>query len=87
MARASAYEVSTRPKAPSIAVTMTATFIDAAPRPPMIFAFVAGRPVTCAPMSSDQYGRTVSTCAVGGVDLGEWLIGQGLALELAALFP
>jgi len=44
-------------------------------------AFVAGRPVTCAPISFDQYGRTVATCAVGGVDLGEWMVGQGLALD------
>jgi endonuclease YncB( thermonuclease family) len=44
-------------------------------------AFIAHRPVSCAAVGRDQYGRTVATCAVGGVDLGEWLVGQGLALD------
>src|ERR1700675_6169 len=26
-------------------------------------------------------GRTVATCSVGGVDLGEWLVRNGLALD------
>src|SRR5437879_1635118 len=43
-------------------------------------AFIAGRPVNCLPISLDRYGRTVATCSVGGVDLGEWLVGNGLAL-------
>ena len=34
-------------------------------------AFIAGRPVSCIPISLDQCGRTVATCSVGGVDLGE----------------
>jgi endonuclease YncB( thermonuclease family) len=29
----------------------------------------------------DRYGRTVATCAVGGADLGEWLVRKGLALD------
>jgi len=37
-------------------------------------AFVTERPVGCIPVSLDQYGRTVATCSVGGVDLGEWLV-------------
>jgi Staphylococcal nuclease homologue len=54
-------------------------------------AFIAGRPVSCVPISLDQYGRTVATCSVGGVDLGEWLVRNGLALlsatkRLATLF-
>src|SRR5260370_42381402 len=32
-------------------------------------AFIAGRPGSCIPISLDQYGRTVATCPVGGVDL------------------
>jgi endonuclease YncB( thermonuclease family) len=32
--------------------------------------FIAKRPVSCIPISLDQYGRTVATCSVGGVDLG-----------------
>ncbi|WP_334493715.1 thermonuclease family protein [Bradyrhizobium sp. AZCC 1614] len=29
----------------------------------------------------DPYGRVVATCAVGGIDLGEWLVRKGLALD------
>src|SRR6201997_3993125 len=43
-------------------------------------AFIARRPVSCMPMNLDQYGRTVATCSAGGADLGEWLVGGGLAL-------
>ncbi|KRR25447.1 nuclease [Bradyrhizobium lablabi] len=44
-------------------------------------AFIAGRPVACAPLSQDQYGRTVASCSVNGIDLGEWLVRSGLALD------
>jgi endonuclease YncB( thermonuclease family) len=44
-------------------------------------AFIAERPVTCKAVSLDPYGRTVATCTVGGVDLGEWLVSQGNALD------
>jgi hypothetical protein len=37
--------------------------------------------VSCAPVSLDQYRRTFATCRVDGVDLGEWLVRQGLALD------
>jgi hypothetical protein len=29
----------------------------------------------------DRYGRTVATCSVDGVDLGDWLVHSGLALD------
>lgn len=44
-------------------------------------AFIARRPVSCSPVSEDQYGRTVATCSVAGVDLGAWLVSNGLALD------
>lgn len=44
-------------------------------------AFIARHPVSCSPVSSDPYGRTVATCSVGGTDLGEWLVRKGLALD------
>lgn len=44
-------------------------------------AFIAGRPVFCTPLSRDQYGRTVAFCSVNGIDLGEWLVRNGLALD------
>jgi endonuclease YncB( thermonuclease family) len=43
--------------------------------------FIARRPVSCTPVSEDQYGRSVAICSVGGVDLGEWLVRNGLALD------
>ena len=44
-------------------------------------AFIAERPVNCVLISLDRYGRTVTTCSVGGADLGDWLVRNGLALD------
>src|ERR1700726_2154464 len=44
-------------------------------------AFIARRPVDCSPVSLDQYGRTVAVCSINGVDLGEWLVRNGPALD------
>lgn len=35
---------------------------------------------SCTPKDTDPYGRTVAVCTVGGMDLGETLIREGLAL-------
>jgi endonuclease YncB( thermonuclease family) len=43
--------------------------------------FVARRPVSCQPRDLDRYGRTVAACSVGDVDLGDWLVRNGLALD------
>ncbi|WP_152535821.1 thermonuclease family protein [Bradyrhizobium sp. Ai1a-2] len=44
-------------------------------------AFIARRPVTCVPVSLDQYGRTAATCSVGGIDLADWLVRSGFVLD------
>ncbi len=44
-------------------------------------AFIAGRPVSCDPISLDQYGRTVAACSVAEADLGDWLVRNGLAID------
>jgi endonuclease YncB( thermonuclease family) len=44
-------------------------------------AFIARRPVNCSPINLDRYGRTVATCRVGDVDLGQWLVRNGSALD------
>jgi endonuclease YncB( thermonuclease family) len=44
-------------------------------------AFIARRPVSCTPISLDQYGRTVASCSVAGADVAEWLVRSGLALD------
>jgi endonuclease YncB( thermonuclease family) len=43
--------------------------------------FIARRPVDCSPVHLDQYGRTVAVCSIDGVDLAEWLVRNGLALD------
>ena len=43
--------------------------------------FIARRSLNCIPISLDQYGRTVATCSIGDVDLGEWLVRNGLAID------
>lgn len=42
-------------------------------------ALFAGRRVLIQPSGTDPYGRVLATVSVGGVDAGEWLVGQGLA--------
>jgi endonuclease YncB( thermonuclease family) len=44
-------------------------------------AFIGNRPVSCKPVTLDRYGRTVASCAVNGVDLADWLVRHGLALN------
>jgi endonuclease YncB( thermonuclease family) len=44
-------------------------------------AFLARRPVICSPITQDRYRRTVASCSVEGVDLGQWLVRNGLALD------
>ena len=36
---------------------------------------------SCISVSEDQSGRAVAICSVGGIDLGEWLVRNGLALD------
>jgi endonuclease YncB( thermonuclease family) len=44
-------------------------------------SFLNKRPIDCVPFSLDQYGRTLALCSIGGVDLAEWLVRNGLALD------
>jgi len=44
-------------------------------------AFIARGTVRCLPRGADQYGRIVAACAVNETDLGDWLVGRGLALD------
>ena len=43
--------------------------------------WIASRPVTCVEDSRDRYRRTVARCAVGGQDIGGWLVRRGYALR------
>ena len=44
-------------------------------------AFIGTRPLTCTPVTIDRYGRTVASCAINGINLADWLVRQGLALD------
>ncbi|MCP3447350.1 thermonuclease family protein [Bradyrhizobium sp. CCGUVB14] len=44
---------------------------------------IDGKLVACDPRGPDQYGRTVAVCAVSGLDIGEWLVRRGLAIDYA----
>ncbi|TYO61979.1 thermonuclease family protein [Bradyrhizobium hipponense] len=43
--------------------------------------FIAEREVRCLSVLQDECGRTVATCSADGIDLGEWLVRNGLALD------
>ena len=36
--------------------------------------------VSCAPIETDKYGRTVAICRLGALDLNGWLVEQGLGI-------
>ncbi len=44
-------------------------------------AFIMHRPVECVEVDLDQYKRAVAVCIVAGVDLAEWLVKNGMALD------
>ncbi len=46
----------------------------------LVDAFVGDRPVQCRSKDHDRYGRVVAQCWVAGVDIGEWLVSNGLAV-------
>jgi endonuclease YncB( thermonuclease family) len=43
--------------------------------------FIDRRPVTCIEVDRDRYGRAVAVCTVAGIDLADWLVRGGLALD------
>jgi endonuclease YncB( thermonuclease family) len=40
---------------------------------------IEGKTVTCEPIETDRYGRTVARCLVGSEDLQRWLVRNGWA--------
>ncbi|WP_192245317.1 thermonuclease family protein [Mesorhizobium silamurunense] len=41
----------------------------------------AHRPLSCVEVDRDRYKRMVAVCTAGGVDIGEWMVSQGQALD------
>jgi endonuclease YncB( thermonuclease family) len=46
-----------------------------------LYQHLRARVVTCTRLGIDRYLRTIATCTVDGLDVGEWLVGRGLALD------
>lgn len=44
-------------------------------------AHIAGHDVSCVPKGRDRYDRLIATCRANDVDVGAWLVRQGLALD------
>lgn len=44
-------------------------------------SFIAEREVSCLSVLEDECGRTMATCSADGIDLGEWLVRNGLVLD------
>ena len=42
-------------------------------------ALLEGRQAVCDGIERDRYGRTVAQCRLGGRDIGQWLVEEGLA--------
>jgi endonuclease YncB( thermonuclease family) len=43
--------------------------------------FIADKPVSCVDIDERTYKRVVAVCTVGGIDLADWMVRQGLALD------
>ena len=37
--------------------------------------------ISCEQVSTDRYGRPVAICEVAGIDLGDWLVRNGFAID------
>ena len=46
-----------------------------------LFDYIDRRPVECVEVDRDRYKRAVSVCTVGGTDIADWLVRNGLALD------
>ena len=46
-----------------------------------LLEFIDRRPVDCVEVDRDRYKRAVSVCTVGGTDIADWLVRNGLALD------
>lgn len=42
---------------------------------------LSDRTVTCQPLDVDRYGRTVAACSASGVDLGDFMVRSGWAVD------
>jgi endonuclease YncB( thermonuclease family) len=73
--------VSTRPRPTSFAATPVPRTRCGAKAANALHDFIGGRIVSCVEIDRDRYRRSVAVCSAGGVDLADWLVSQGLALD------
>jgi endonuclease YncB( thermonuclease family) len=45
--------------------------------------YLEGKTVACATRELDQYGRMVTFCSLSGLDIGDWLVRRGPAIDHA----
>jgi endonuclease YncB( thermonuclease family) len=48
---------------------------------------IGKRPVTCKPFDRDRYGRVGATCSLSNGELNRWMVANGWACLVLALFP
>ncbi|MHC2463331.1 thermonuclease family protein [Bradyrhizobium embrapense] len=46
-----------------------------------LVAFIGRQTVACVEVDRDRYGRSVAVCSAGKVDLADWLVRGGLAID------
>jgi endonuclease YncB( thermonuclease family) len=46
-----------------------------------LFDYINRRIVECIEVDRDRYRRAVSVCSAGGIDIADWLVRNGLALD------
>jgi endonuclease YncB( thermonuclease family) len=44
-------------------------------------SFTAGKTVSCMPQNLDQYGPVFAVCSVGDIDIADWMVRNGFALD------
>jgi endonuclease YncB( thermonuclease family) len=52
-----------------------------------LFDFVGRRLVECVEVDRGRYKRAVSVCTIGGTDIADWLVRNGLALDWPQYSP
>jgi endonuclease YncB( thermonuclease family) len=46
-----------------------------------LYDLIDRRPVSCIEVDRDRYNRAVAVCTVGEIDIADWLVGNGFALD------
>jgi hypothetical protein len=76
-----------KPEACSSAPVTRACSIAAMPRRRMnSTSSLHSRRSSCTAVELDKYGRTVATCSVAGIDLGEWIVRNGHVVDWPRYF-